>query len=996
VQPLYGRAPIIGQARAALERALAGEGRPLVFTGEPGIGKSALAEHVAGEAARQATVAWGRCWEAGGAPPYWPWIQIFRALGMDEDPFAGSMAGVALGTADTRFAAFDRAVRALKARAAHTPLALILDDLHAADAPSLLLLLLLARELRGSRILVVGAYREAEARLTPERAPLLAKIARASEVVPLQRLDVADVALWLRDARGSGEAAELYRLTEGHPLFVVETLRLGPQGGQAPAGLGAVLDEHLGRLSPRTRALLEIAAVLGRDFTVRELVAVAGDGPDPVHQDLAEAVATSVVQPAHEPGRFRFAHVLLRDRIYAESLPSTRAGLHFRAATALLAQDPPALAAAVHHLFEGQSAAAPARVAEVALAAAEASLSRLAFEDAAQLARRALSLPCSAALAVAIEGRLRLVLAEALIRLGEAAEGKAQAVQAAELAERADNSDLLARAALVYSTELASGIIDPQMNTLLRRGLAQLDQADSPLRARLLARLAAGLTPPPGPESVGEILALMRAAIEMARRMGDNPSLLYVLQFGATVGLLVPEDERLSFMQETVRLATALDQRLVLLQALPAYITALLAMGRRAEAEALLPRYEEVVAESRQPSHRVHWHLVLALLGALRGDFDGADRLAAEARLIAERAGSAAGLRNWISHRLSIALLRKRPELLPADASPLVAHFETMWGGGSFVAWMLVGRGRREEAAARLRQVDLSSLQVPPANLMDLLGAAEVCVLLGDTELGATIYPRLLRAADRMFWSLGAGTILGPTARTLGDLALLIDKAPEAVRHYDEAIAFCERLGAAPLVEQCRRLRDAAVSGGSGRPSPAAGALPSEPRLQLRREGDLWVIMAAGKTFHLKHMKGLGYLQYLLEQPGRPVHVLELTGVEHPVGDAGPVLDARAKQEYRTRLDDLREQLSEAERFNDTGRAARIETEIGAIANQLAGAVGLGGRDRRAASAVERTRVNVQRCLKDVIERISALDPALGRYLSAAVRSGTYCTYQPI
>ena len=133
MQPLYGRASIVGQARASLERAFAGEGRPLVFTGEPGIGKSALAEYVAGEAAaRQAAVAWGRCWEAGGAPPYWPRIQIFRALGMDEDPFAGTLAAVALGAADTRFAAFDRAVRALKARATHTPLALILDDLHAA------------------------------------------------------------------------------------------------------------------------------------------------------------------------------------------------------------------------------------------------------------------------------------------------------------------------------------------------------------------------------------------------------------------------------------------------------------------------------------------------------------------------------------------------------------------------------------------------------------------------------------------------------------------------------------------------------------------------------------------------------------------------------------------------------------------------------------------------------------------------------------------------
>lgn len=124
--------------------------------------------------------------------------------------------------------------------------------------------------------------------------------------------------------------------------------------------------------------------------------------------------------------------------------------------------------------------------------------------------------------------------------------------------------------------------------------------------------------------------------------------------------------------------------------------------------------------------------------------------------------------------------------------------------------------------------------------------------------------------------------------------------------------------------------------------------------------------------------------------------MLELVGVDAQPCDAGPVLDARAKVEYRERLDALREQLAEAEEFGDTARAGRIEAEIQSIADQLAGAVGLGGRDRRAASVVERTRINVQRCLKDTLSRIAAADATLGRYLSACVKSGTYCSYQPL
>jgi len=163
----------------------------------------------------------------------------------------------------------------------------------------------------------------------------------------------------------------------------------------------------------------------------------------------------------------------------------------------------------------------------------------------------------------------------------------------------------------------------------------------------------------------------------------------------------------------------------------------------------------------------------------------------------------------------------------------------------------------------------------------------------------------------------------------------------------------------------------------------------------LRRERDLWALeMPDGRTFRLKDSKGLAYLAQLFSHPGRELHVLELAGVDAP-GDAGPVLDERAKTEYRARVTALREDLAEAERFHDLPRATRAREEIAVLADQLEAAVGLGGRDRRLSSDIERTRINVQRCIKEALQRIGLSDPAVGRYFATTVKTGNYCSFRP-
>ena len=177
------------------------------------------------------------------------------------------------------------------------------------------------------------------------------------------------------------------------------------------------------------------------------------------------------------------------------------------------------------------------------------------------------------------------------------------------------------------------------------------------------------------------------------------------------------------------------------------------------------------------------------------------------------------------------------------------------------------------------------------------------------------------------------------------------------------------------------------------------------------REGDVWALDYGGHVVRIRDSKGVHYLAALLSHPGVEIHSLELAGGPADAGsrgrvdpadgrsagadDAGPVLDATAKATYRRRLEELREDLDEAESFNDPERAAKAREEMEFLAQELAGAVGLGGRDRRASSNAERARVAVTKAVRATVKRIGEISPELGQELVGTIRTGTFCAYEP-
>jgi hypothetical protein len=186
---------------------------------------------------------------------------------------------------------------------------------------------------------------------------------------------------------------------------------------------------------------------------------------------------------------------------------------------------------------------------------------------------------------------------------------------------------------------------------------------------------------------------------------------------------------------------------------------------------------------------------------------------------------------------------------------------------------------------------------------------------------------------------------------------------------------------------------------------PKTHTVPTTPET-FRREGDSWAIAYEGNSFRLKDAKGFHYIAHLLRYPHREFHALELAGLAGKCpemvskicvidGDAGPMLDCRAKREYRDRLAELEHELEEAQALNDMGLVDRLRHDIEFLTDELARSVGLSGRDRRAASSMEKARQNVSRAIKAAIEKIAEHSPSLGRHLAATIKSGVFCSYTP-
>jgi len=871
--------------------------------------------------------------------------------------------------AQDRFRLFEAVVAFLALAARDRPLVVLLDDVHVADVGSLALLHFVARNLHASRVVVVATYRDVEARLSPDAGDALAKVAREGRYLALRRLGRDEVASWAA-AEGVGDADVIYSTTEGNPLFVVEMLRLArgnasSLAGRLPDGVRDVIRARLTLLSSPARALLDAGAALGRTIDPGIVASIVDQPLSAVRDLVAEAVRSGVLVDGAD--RTSFSHILIREVLYQDLPEARRVELHARVARALLdrhGNDADAsLAEAVHHLFAAAPLVPPDEAITWARRGAERATRHLAFEEAVELLERAAErLP---------GGRdvdrcdLLLELAAAQTGTGSVARGRETALAAANIARRVGDGERLARAALRYGGAFVIAFVDRVLVGLLEEGLAALPTEDSPLRAQLLARLAAALQPALDPEHPN---TLAREAIAMAGRVHtDEPTRLSVL-VAATSALSYFGDprERLPLDTELITLATRHGDRISVLRALMRLAFDHLERGDDASADHAIDEYDTLSRAVDLPAFRWRAPVMRSMRAIMQGRYDESEALTAEAAAIAARGEDAAAQITLALHEAGLLSVSNRLDELAAHLPAALDHLSRIGDPifkRSFRAGMYARLGRAEEANDDLEF--LVRHDPPLRGRPMLVWAADACLAVGDAAAAATLAKLLGSVANRQFfWS--------PVAIVM------------------------EKRSIASVVEKLKVLEPTRASA-APRSATSPPNMPAGPTFELVKEGDLWTIRA-DRTFHLRDSRGLSILARLVQHPKREFHATDLvapSGEQGHVEDAGEVLDARTIAAYKRRLEDLREAEAEATKHGDTHRTTRVREEIEALANELAQGVGLGGRGRKASSTAEKARINVRKRILDAISRIREHSPALARHLERSVKTGTFCSYDP-
>ncbi|HEU5001524.1 MAG TPA: AAA family ATPase [Actinomycetota bacterium] len=1012
-----GRRRELAELVAILEQAAGGRGQLVLIGGEPGIGKTRLAEETVAEARRRGfAVSWGQCGEGAEAHPYWPWIQVLRDLGPEAAGPLGAMEGTPDGAAGLahdgdqlgRLRLFDATVQVLR-MAAGQPRIIVIDDLQWADAASRLLLGFLAPMLPAAALVLVATQRSGEpgGDIRP---------AHAIELRGLPEEELGDlVAAVSPKAAEPGATRRIHRRTGGNPLFARELARLLDLPGDPadlPVTVRAVLGRQLDGLSPGCRSVLEAASVMGETVDPAVVAGIAARPLSEVLDLLDEARHARLIVTA-DVAQASFVHDLVREAVIGRIPAAKRAELHQRAGEALEALLPnrPDLAGdAARHFTAAAGPEAPAKAVRYAAAAADRCMARFAYEEAARLYAQAHA-AAHRSPGAGDEVWLLRCLASTLLAAGDTTASRAAYAELAARARDRGDTQVLAEAALGMGSGPAGfdvTMLDDIQIAAVEEALRALGPDPSALRSQLLARLSLALT---YVESEARRVELAEQAVAVARSVGDPRAVAGAL--AAHCDAVAGPDHVATRLEETAEmlvLATGLGDEQLELMARRLRVAALLEVGDLAAAGEQIDAFARSTAARHQALYGWYVPMWRAMAALLDGSMDGARRHLSELVALSQRTGSF----NATIHGYT---LRWCLDLVTGDGEDVARVLEESDLGAIPGVWPVVALARSQialgqPAAARAsldRAAPLLKHAPRDSELLAMLGQlAEVVWELGGHPVASVAYDMLHPYRGLMLVEGGGAAVRGSVERPLGQLATALGHLDAAVQHFEAAAARARSLDAPLLEAEARTALDRIRGGPAANPLGSAGAKSSGT---LRLDGRVWTLGFAGREIRLPDSKGLRDLARLVANPGKAMAALDLAtgarstpgGAPAPErgdlpgtpGDLGEVLDATGRETFKRRLRDLDGEIDDADSASDLERASRARAERDALLDALRAAYGLGGRPRHPGHPAERARSTVTARIRHAIGLIEGSHPELGRHLRHSVKTGAWCRYDP-
>jgi DNA-binding SARP family transcriptional activator len=857
-----GRRDELEWLRGQWRRARAGEIRTVLVGGEAGIGKSRLAaEFAAAAAVEGAAVLFGHT-DEDPIVPFQPFVEALRRHVADT-PLDELNAVLGPATSDLarllpelqrrlraieplggrpeaeRYLMFEAVASLLAQLSRSAPVVLVLEDLHWADRPTLLLLRHLARAPQRAALLILGTFREAEPGAGNDIAEVLADLRRDAVVtrlslVGLGQADVGDlVASWSRVEPPQSLIHALHENTGGNPFFVEETVRHLEGAGvlrgdewrwsardsleQAgvSAGVKEIVARRVATLGDTCRRLLDVGAVIGRTFELELLERVTGTPAGRIADVLEEAVGARVLteETMGADGLYAFSHALVRETLYERLTRARRVRLHRAIVDAmedLYAEDPGSrLGELAYHALQSARPQDAERASGYAAGAGEQAMERLAYEEAAaQFDRALVALDLGPEHDPLRRHELLVALGEALAKAGEPA-GAADAFDAAAAAARElGRADLLGRAALGFagSWALTRVAVESRAVDLLEEALAALDPAEQVLRTRLLTRLSEELYYTDERERRAE---LSGEALRLARGAGDTAALAAALgaRHTAVWGQRRPE-ERLDVAKEMEDLGAQAGNAEIAFQGAAWSFADLLELGRVQEAESELARVLALAEELRQPAYRWWAEMLGATRASIDGEFHAVEARIREAAVWGRRAQipTAEMYEEGQLHYLRVDHGRAGDAV--EGTRRLASEYPAVPSTRCMLAEACAAAGLEEEARRELYAVaadEATQLMMNASWSVGMHSLAMACARVGDADLAAKLYGALLSAEPYCHVAFRGASFRGSVARTLGVLAATAEDAENADRHFRRAIEHNERIGALCQLLHARR-----------------------------------------------------------------------------------------------------------------------------------------------------------------------------------------------